>query len=266
MHLTHPIAPYQGIAPEDCIFVTNDQMIQIGMGALTMFYQQELYPDAPLHIYMQLDSQPAGRNLLLGALLGRAEQLRAQAPQVKGRLYAQIAPENWEMANFYTKAGFKADDSEDLYHFPLPIWPAIAPVSCNYGSVSLKTADEVQAFLNRMNAYRITPLDADFLGQCMQMEHFTAIGYYRGGNAVSEALLTGEGATVTLVSMYVRADYRRQGFAKAILGAAADILRPRGVTEVSARVFSRNAPQVALMKAAGGRKIRTLSILPGMKI
>ena len=265
MHLTHPIAPYQGIPPEDCIFVTNDQMIEIGMGALTQFWQPELYPDAPMNIYMQLDSQPAGRNLLLGALLARAEQLRAQQPQpVRTRLYTQIAPENWELVNFYTKSGFKTDDSEDLYHFPLPIWPAHPPVTCNYASVALRTPDEVQAFLNRMNAYRITPIDPDFLGQCMQMEHFTAIGYYRGANAVCEALLTGQGSTVTLVSMYVRGDYRRQGFAKSILGAAADILRPRGVTQVSARIFSRNAPQVALMRAAGGQKVRTLLLLPGI--
>ena len=71
MHLTHPIAPYQGIAPEDCFFVTNDQMIEMGMGSVTLFYQPEMYPEAPLHIYMQLDSQPAGRNLLFGALLAR---------------------------------------------------------------------------------------------------------------------------------------------------------------------------------------------------
>lgn len=264
MHLTHPIAPYQGIAPEDCIFVTNDQMIEIGMGSLTQFWQQEMYPEAPLHLYMQLESQPAGRNLLLGALLARAEQIRAQHPQVKARLYTQVAPENWEMVNFYNKAGFKADDSEDLYHFPLPIWPAHPPVACNYASVALRTPDEVQGFLNRMNAYRITPLDADFLGQCMQMEHFTCIGYYRGAHAVCEALLTGQGSAVTLVSMYVRADYRRQGFAKSILGAAADILRPRGVTQVSARIFSRHAPQVGLMRAAGAAKVRTISLLPGI--
>ena len=267
MHLTHPIAPYQGIAPEDCIFVTNDQMIEIGMGSLTQFWQQELYPEVPMHIYMQLESQPAGRNLLLGALLARAEQIKAQQPgQSKARLYTQIAPENWEMANFFTKSGFKADDSEDLYHFPLPIWPAHPPVTCNYASVALRTPEEVQGFLNRMNASRITPMDADFLGQCMQMEHFTAIGYYRGANPVCEALLTGQGAAVTLVSMYVRGDFRRKGFAKSILGAAADILRPRGVTQVSARVFSRNAAQVGLMRAAGATRVRTLTLLPGMYI
>lgn len=267
MHLTHPIAPYQGIAPEDCIFVTNDQMIEIGMGSLTQFWQQEMYPQTPLHIYMQLDSQPAGRNLLLGALLARAEQIRAMQPvPTQARLYAQIAPENWEMANFYTKSGFKMDDSEDIYHFPLPIWPAHPPITCNYASVALRTPDEVQGFLSRMNAYRITPLDADFLGQCMQMEHFTAIGYYRGANPVCEALLTGQGNTVTLVSLYVRSDYRRQGFAKSILGAAADILRSRGVTQVSARIFSRNAPQVGLMRAAGATKVRTVSLLPGITL
>ena len=210
MHLTHPIAPYQGIAPEDCFFVTNDQMIEMGMGSVTLFYQPEMYPEAPLHIYMQLDSQPAGRNLLFGALLARAEQLRAQAPNLRGRLFTQIAPEDWDLNGFYTKAGFKMDDSEDLYHFGLPGWPARAPVNCNYASVPLKTPQDVQAFLQRMNAYRIAPLDAEFLGRCMSMEHFLAIGYYRGGNAVCEALFTGEGQNVTLVSLYVRADYRRQ--------------------------------------------------------
>lgn len=266
MHLTHPIAPWQGIAPEDCVYVTNDQMIEMGMGYVTMFYQGEMYPEAPLHIYMQLDAQPAGRSLLFGALLARAEQLRAQNPQVKGRLYTQISPENTVMNSFFAKSGLKMDDSEDLYHFPLPAWPAHAPVSCNLASVSLRNPAEVQGFLTRMNAYRITPIDPDFLGQCMQMEHFTAIGYYRGGNAVAEVLLTGEGDKVTLVGLYVRADYRRQGFAKAILGAAADILRPRGVTQVSARIFSRNAAQVGLMRAAGGVKVRTLAILPGISI
>ena len=66
MHLTHPIAPYQGIAPEDCFFVTNDQMIEMGMGSVTLFYQPEMYPEAPLHIYMQpgfaaCGAQPAFR-------------------------------------------------------------------------------------------------------------------------------------------------------------------------------------------------------------
>ena len=139
-----------------------------------------------------------------------------------------------------------------------------------YGEISaplmLKTPQDVQAFLQRMNAYRITPLDAEFLGRCMGMEHFLAIGYYRGGNAVCEALFTGEGQNVTLVSLYVRADYRRQGFAKAIIGAASDILRPRGVTQISTRIYSRNAAQVALMRAAAGKKIRTVALLPGISI
>ena len=120
--------------------------------------------------------------------------------------------------------------------------------------------------MQRMNAYRITPLDAEFLGRCMGMEHFLAIGYYRGGNAVCEALFTGEGQNVTLVSLYVRADYRRQGFAKAIIGAASDILRPRGVTQISTRIYSRNAAQVALMRAAAGKKIRSVALLPGISI
>lgn len=266
MHLTHPIAPYQGIAPEDCFFVTNDQMIQMGMGYVTLFFQPEMYPDAPLHIFMQLDAQPAARSLLLGALLARADQLRAQTPALKGRLYAQISPEDWDMGAFYTKAGFRTDDSEDLYRFSLPDWPARTPVSCNYASVSLSTPQEAEGFMQRMNQYRIAPIDSDFLSRCMQQEHFLALGYYRGGQPVCEALFTGAGASATLVSLYVRQDFRRQGFAKAIIGAACDILRPRGVTQLATHVFSRNVPQTALMRAAGGKKIRTVAALPGVTL
>ena len=266
MKLMHPIAPYRGIPPEDCFVAANDQMLQMGTGYVTPFFQQELYPEAPLMIYMHLEAQPVVRSVLLGALIARAEQIRANNPQAKGRLYTQIAPDDWDLANFYTRSGFKADDSEDLYHLPLPTWPARPPVFCEYASVPLKTPDEAQAFLNRSNAYRIAPLDAGLLTQCMQMEHFLAVGFYRGAHPVSEMLLTGEGKSVTLVSLYVRSDYRRQGFAKAILGAAADILRPRGVTQISARVFSRNAAQIGLMHAAGGKKVRTLSILPGISL
>lgn len=81
-----------------------------------------------------------------------------------------------------------------------------------------------------------------------------------------EALFTGEGQNVTLVSLYVRRDYRRQGFARAIIGAACDILRPRGVLQISARIYSRNAAQLELMKAADARKIRTVTLLPGTKL
>lgn len=266
MHLTHPIAPYQGIPAEDCIFVTNDRMVEMGMGYVTMFCQGEMYPEAPLHIYMQIDAQPAGRNLLLGALLARAEQLRAQQPQLNGRIYAQLPPEDWDMSNFYTKAGFKLDDSEDLYRFQLPEWPARTPVSCNFSPVSLRNQQEAEAFLSRFNAYRIAPIDMDFLSRCVQMEHFMAIGYYRGSHPVCEALFTGQGTEATLVGVYVRSDYRRQGFAKAIIGAACDTLRERGVMQITTRAFSRNAAQMGLMRAAGAKKIRTTALLPGLPL
>ena len=266
MHLTHPIAPYQGIPPEDCFFVTNDSMVEMGMGYVTMFMQGEMYPEAPLHVYMQIDAQPAGRNLLLGALLARAEQLRAQTPQIKGRLYAQLSPEDWDMTNFYSKAGFKMDDTEDLYRFPLPMWPARAPVSCNFDQVSFRTPQETMAFLERFNAYRIVPVDTEFLARCMEMEHFLAIGYYRGNHPVCEALFTGRGPEATLVGLYVRSDYRRQGFAKAVIGAACDILREKGVQQISTRAFSRNAAQMGLLRSAGAQKVRTTAILPGLPL
>ena len=258
MKLMHPIAPYRGIPPEDCFVAANDQMLQMGTGYVTPFFQQELYPEAPLMIYMHLEAQPVVRSVLLGALIARAEQIRANNPQAKGRLYTQIAPDDWDLANFYTRSGFKADLHRHQLVIPGQNPPGRSSAQIPQGCFIMMTD---HTFHNTH-----TPFYAGLLTQCMQMEHFLAVGFYRGAHPVSEMLLTGEGQSVTLVSLYVRSDYRRQGFAKAILGAAADILRPRGVTQISARVFSRNAAQIGLMHAAGGKKVRTLSILPGISL
>ena len=114
MRLSHPMAPYRGLAPEDVFFVSNDMQVQMGIGYVMRFFQYELYPDRPLHVYFEIEAQPSARNLLLGALLARAEQLRSETPHLKGRIYAEVMPENADMTGFYMKNGFRNDDTEEL--------------------------------------------------------------------------------------------------------------------------------------------------------
>jgi len=266
MRITHPQAPFQGIAPENVFFVANDQQIQMGTGYVMMFYQGEMYPERPAHVCMQIDAQPSARALMYGALLARAEQLRALNPQTPARLYAQVAPENLEMLRFYESCGFQNDDGEDMFRFAPPQGIPQAPMGMSFNSVPLSDEISQNAFLQRINAHRIQPITRDYLQLWQQQQHFMALGFYRGGQPVCEAVFSGTGVNATLLMIYTRSDFRRQGLAKQLLGAAGYLLKERGVVNMYTRIFRRNAPQVALMKRLGGTFVRTITSLPGMDL
>ncbi|HHT08243.1 MAG TPA: hypothetical protein GX006_07060, partial [Clostridiales bacterium] len=115
MRLSHPNAPYQGVPPEDVFFAANDQFVQLGVAYIILNMQEELYPERPLQMYIDIQSQPTARNLLLGALLGRSEQIRAAFPQLKGRIYTEIAPSQFDLVSFYNQNGFQSRDAREEY-------------------------------------------------------------------------------------------------------------------------------------------------------
>lgn len=266
MRITHPQTPYQGIQPENVFFVANDQQINLGTGYVMEFMQPEMYPERPLHLFMQIDTQPSARSLMVGALLARADQMRAMNPQVPARLYAQVAPEDAEMLRFYQSCGFLEDDGEDLFRFPPPDGLPQAPLGLTFNSVPLADEFSQNAFLQRLNAQRIQPITRDLLQLWQQQQHFMALGFYRGGQPVCEAIFSGTGTNASLLMLYTRAEFRRQGLAKQLLGAAGHLLKERGVVTLYAHVFRRNAPQVALVKRLGGAFVRTVTALPGIDL
>ena len=266
MRLSHPQAPFQGIAPENVFFVANEQQVQMGTGYVTMFFQQEMYPQRPAHIFMQIDAQPSARALMFGALLARADQLRAQYPQTPARIYAQVPPENVELIRFYESCGFANDDGEDMFRFSPPEGLMQAPMGMSFNSVPLEGMAYQQAFLERLNQHRIQPISMDHLQLWQQHQHFMALGFYRGGQPVCEAVFSGTGANATLLMIYTRADCRRQGLARQLLGAAGRLLKERGVVNMYAHVFRRNVPQVALINRLGGTFVKTVTAMPGIDV
>ncbi len=135
-----------------------------------------------------------------------------------------------------------------------------------FASVPLQDEASQNAFLSRINLHRIQPITRDYLQLWQQQQHFMALGFYREGQPVCEAVLTGAGSSATLLMIYTRSDYRRQGMAKNLLGAACSLLRERGVNTMYTHIFRRNQPQVSLMKHLGGAFVRTVTALPGMDL
>ena len=266
MRITHPQAPFQGVAPENVFFVANDQQVQLGTGYVMQFFQGEMYPERPNHLFIQIDAQPSARALMFGALLARADQLRAATPNLPARMYAQVASENLELLRFYDTMGLRNDDGEDLFRFLPPDGVPRAPMGMEFASVPLADEASQNAFLSRINAQRIQPITRDYLQLWQQQQHFMALGFYKGGQPVCETILTGTGANATLLMIYTRSDMRRQGMAKQLLGAASALLRERGVTMMYTHIFRRNMPQIALMKRINGVYVRTVTCLPGIDL
>jgi len=122
------------------------------------------------------------------------------------------------------------------------------------------------AFLSRVNAQRIQPITRDYLQLWQQQQHFMALGFYRGGQPITECVITGAGSSATLLMIYTRSDYRRQGMAKNLIGAASALLRERGVNTMYTHIFRRNVPQNALMRRLNGMFVRTVTALPGLDL
>ena len=263
MRLSHPSAPFQGIPPSDVFFAANDQYIQLGIGYVILNMQEEMYPERPLQLFIDIQSQVSARSLLLGAVLGRSEQIRADYPQLKGRIYTEIAPAQFDLMTFFTMNGFVMNDAREEHIFPLPSGPAQPPMGCEFASVPLQTVQDQMAFLARLNRYRLSPISHDFLTLQMQQPYFLSLGYYRSGHPVAELMMTGaSNDTSALVMLYVQRDMRRRGIGKSLLQAASELLRQHGVRSALTQVFSANAPQMGLMHSLGASRRRIINTLP----
>ncbi|NLW21164.1 MAG: GNAT family N-acetyltransferase [Clostridiales bacterium] len=267
MRLSHPSAPFQGIPAEDVFFAANDQFVQMGYSYIILNMQEDLYPERPLQMYIDIQAQSTARNILLGALLGRSEQLRAHYPQLKGRIYTEISPAQFDLVTFYNQNGFAAGDAREEHSFQLPLGSAQPPMGCEFASVPLQTPQDQHAFLARLNRYRLSPISHDFLLMQMQQPYFLALGFYRAGHPVAEIMMTGGSPdTAALVMLYVQRDMRRRGVGRSLLVAACDLMRQRGVTSALTQGFSGNQAQAGLLRSLGATRRRVISLLPGLNL
>jgi GNAT superfamily N-acetyltransferase len=267
MRLSHPTAPYQGIPPQNVFFAANDRLVQLGLGFVVLSMNSEMYPEKPLEIYVYIASQPSARDLLLGALLGRADQMRAQFPHLKGRIYTELLPTEWEMLNFYNRNGFQNADAQEEHIFPLPSLPPQTPMGCQFASVPLGSMQEQQAFLQRLNMYRMTAITPDFLTLQMQQPFFMALGFYRAGQPLCEGLFTGSHPdSAALVMLYTRQEYRRKGMARSLILSAAKLLGERGARQMVTQVYARSQAQIGLVKSFSGTRRKIVTILPSIDL
>ncbi len=264
MHVYHPAQTTNGIPPENMFLVADSANMPVAEGFLIHTYQPYLFPERPINMFISIQSKGPGRDMLLGALLARAYQLRQQSAQMKARVFAQVSLQDATMMSFYLDGGFQADDALDVVQLSAPAAKPSAPMGYDLGNIPLQGPLEQQAFLVRMNTYRLDVLQQPLLQRYMSMPHFFALYLARGSEIVGEIILTGEGGAAKVMGLYILPAYRRNGLAKCLIATAMKLLGDRGVTHFEGDIIRRNVPQCRLAQSCNATFIRTACFYPGM--
>lgn len=264
MYVFHPPQSLNGLAPENTFLVADSANMTVADGFLIHTYHPYLFPERPINLFVSIRSKGPGRDMLLGALLGRAQQLREQTPTLPARVFAQVSPQSTALMAFYLESGFDANDALDVVQMGVPNARPAAPMGYDMGFVPLTNPAEVQAFLVRMNAYRLDAWQPALLQRYMSLPHFFAMYISRGREVVGEIAFTGEGQAAKLIGLYVAPNYRRLGMAKALIAAGMKTLSERGVTYVESDVIRRNEAQRLLARSCGATFVRTACYYPGL--
>ncbi len=264
MHVYHPQQTTNGIPPENVFLVADSANMTIAEGFLVHTYHPYLFPERPINMFISVNSKGPGRDMLLGALLARAYQLRQQQPMLRARVFAQVGIQDAPMMSFYLEGGFGKDDALDVVKLSMPNAKPSAPMGYDMGQVPLQTPMQQQALLMRMNIYRLDVLQIPLLQRYMSMQHFMALYISRGKDIVGEILFTGEGPAAKIIGLYIMPQYRRMGLAKTLIAAGMRYLGDVGCTHFEADVIRRNAAQCALAQSCNATFIRTACFYPGL--
>ena len=264
MQVYHPAQTNNGLPPENVFLVADSAHITVAEGYLVQTYHPYLFPERPINLYLSVFSKGPGLDMLLGALLARAVQLRQQTPNLKARVFAQVGMQDAGMLSFYQESGFIADDALDVVRLSMPSAKPTAPMGYELGQVPLQKPLEQASFLMRMNAYRLDVLQHPMLQRYMAMPHFTAFYLSRGPEIVGEIAFTGAGDTAQLIGLYVTPNFRRLGLGKTLVATGLTSLKDRGVTNFEAEIIRRNVPQCRLAQSSKATFVRTACLYPGI--
>jgi len=264
MHIIQPPQAVNGIPPENFFLVMDSANMPIANGFIDPSYRPSLFPERPICLYTSLRSNGPGLDLLLGAILARAYQLRKQYPQYKARLFAQVNALDAPMMSFYMDSGFQDIDQLDIVDINPPNAKPTAPMGFDMSFVPLSTPAELRAFLLRMNAHRLVALQYELMTRFMSLPHFVALYIARGQDIAGEIILTGEGEAASLIGLYVMPSYRRKGIGKSLIAAGMKYLSDHGVTRFQSDVIRHNAAQYGLAQICNATYVRTACFFPGI--
>ena len=266
MFVFHPQQPVNGVSPENCFYVADSTGQVLAEGLLFPNQYPLLFPDRPLNFFLSIRSHGVGDDMLLGALLARAQLIRDLNPGVRCRVFAQVDPQDMAQLALYMENGFDNTDALDVVQVGMPAARPNAPMGYDMGPVPFSSPAEKMAFLSRMNQYRMDAWTPEMLDKYMSYPHFFALYISRGTELVGEIAFTGDGQMAKLLGLYIHPNFQHLGLAQILIAAGLKILGEKGVNHVEADVIRRSEKQRKLAAACNCSFLRTACFYPGINL
>ncbi len=268
MRIYHPPMPLHGAERENSYIVHDMAGVELGQSWLHVAIDKESWPERPLRILLHLDAHPAAREMLFGAAVARAKQIRALRPDLPGRILAQCHPQDIEMMHFYQAMGFDETDGIDMFRWQLtpsqrPFFP---PVGTQIADTFLETRADVESLLMRVNKWSGQLHALEWMQEAIELPYFLACGVYSGKDCLGEILLTGSDGEAVLEMLYVVPAWRRHHIGTAMLLHAKDILIQRGAVSMRVKAQRSNHAAIAMMQTQRFDWLDTVQVCPGMDI
>lgn len=267
--IQNPVAALPGVPRENSFHVLDDDGTRCGSATVVEYINYALLPERPLNYYVSIGAQTERAfDLLVGASLARAIELRRRHARLAARIYAPVKPQDHLALSGLMEYGFHNDDAlirmrkvaADSVKLPQP------PIACFIAPILLETEDDCQALLSRINRYSVAVHTMDWLLSLQREPLFTAFGVWQDDRLLGEMVLSAYGAEGRLEALYVEPSQRRRGVGSALVGHALKILMDNGVRALSAEVWRRNLPSMALATALQFESVSPVLLYPGVNI
>lgn len=265
----HPQVAPPGVSPQNVFHVLDEAGLRLGSASVVEYVNETLLPERPLNYYVNIKAQEERAfDMLLGAVMARALDLRRYQPAMPARIYAPCRPNDTQLLRNLQMFGFQNDDAEIRMRRILHLDDVIPkpPVGCVIAPVVIEDAVDSEGLLRRINQYSLTARSANWLASLQEEPLFTVFGVWQDNRLLGEMILTAYGAEGRIEMLYTRPEYRDRGVAKALIGFAGDMLMQDGIRSLNAEVWRRNIPAMTLFQAMHFDSVQPVILYPGIDL
>lgn len=238
----------------DVFVALDDNGRRLGKCSVVPYKADELLPDCPFNIFIDLDGELKSMDMLLGAAMATAEVVHRTYPRLDARVYAGCAPDDSGLIDMLKTYGFRVDDREvgmikTLYDDP---FDAPLPQGMSYINDKLESREDSRRTLSRINATFGENRSEDWLERLKREPGFQRIAVIDINGPVGEALVYEMDQSLGVVAMLiVEPRARRKGVATFLLECARIHFVSRGLGLARADVWERLEPARRLFEKCG---------------
>lgn len=237
----------------DVFVALDDAGRRLGKCSVVPYRADELLPDCPFNIFLDLDGALESMDMLLGAALASAEVVHRRYPKLNARVYAGCAPDDGGMLDLLRYYGFRVDDREvgmikQLYPDPFGV---DLPQGMSYIIDGLESREDSRRTLERINATFGESRSEEWLERLKREPGFHRIAAIDINGTVGEALVYQMDRLGIIAMLVVDDRARRQGVAQFLLECARIHFVSLGLGYARADVWERLMPARRLFERCG---------------